>query len=158
MDETLRQLGELLLRSFPTLFLFLVVYVGYRIIVHKPLMRVLEERYAKTQGAVEKARADVAAAEAKTAEYEQRLREAKLSVFKAVEARRAVAMNARSEVLNAAREQASAKIGQAKAAMEADVQVAKNSLQSDVERLASQVIATVLRPAGAVGSPVGGVK
>jgi len=158
MDETLRQLGELLLRSIPTIFLFLVVYVGYRIIVHKPLMRVLEERYAKTQGAVEKARADVAAAEAKTAEYEQRLREAKLSVFKAVEARRAVAMNARSEVLNAAREQASAKIGQAKAAMEADVQVAKNSLQSDVERLASQVIATVLRPAGAVGSPVGCVK
>ena len=158
MDETLRQLGELLLRSIPTIFLFLVVYVGYRIIVHKPLMRVLEERYSKTQGAVEKARADVAAAEAKTAEYEQRLREAKLAVFKSTEARKAVAMNARNEVLNAARQQAAAKIAQAKSAIEADVQAAKGSLQADAERLASQVIATVLRPAGAVGSPVGGVK
>jgi F-type H+-transporting ATPase subunit b len=157
MDETLRQLGELLLESIPTIFFFLTIYVGYRIIVHKPLLRVLQERYDKTQGAIEKARADVAAAEAKTAEYEQRLREAKIAVFRAMEARLSVAANARAEILNQAREQASAKLAEAKAAMEQDIQSAKGSLQADAERLASEVIAIVLRPAMA-RTPAGGAK
>ena len=67
MDETLRQLGELLLRSIPTIICFLVVYIGYRVLVYKPLTQMLAERHARTQGAIEKARADVAAAEAQTA-------------------------------------------------------------------------------------------
>jgi F-type H+-transporting ATPase subunit b len=151
MDETLRQLGELLLRSIPTMILFLVVYFGYRIIVHKPLMRVLEDRYSKTQGAIEKARADIAAAEAKTAEYEQRLRESKLALIRAQEARLAQAAAARNEVLNRAREQAAAKVAEARAALERDVQVAKATLQEDAEKLARDVIATILRPVAIAG-------
>lgn len=151
MDETLRQLGELLLGSIPTIFFFLVVYLGYRFIVHKPLMEVLDERYAKTQGALEKARADVAAAEAKTAEYEQRLRESKAAVFKAQEDRRQQAVFARTEILNEARDQAAAKVAAARKAIDADVQAAKASLQSDSERLATQVIDRVLSPAALAG-------
>ena len=151
MDETLRQLGELLLRSIPTIILFLVVYFGYRIIVHKPLLRVLEERYSKTQGAIEKARADVAAAEAKTAEYEQRLREAKLALIRAQEARLAQAAAARNEVLNRAREQAAARVAEARAALEKDVQATKLTLQGDSEKLAQDVIATILRPLALAG-------
>jgi F-type H+-transporting ATPase subunit b len=151
MDETLRQLGELLLRSIPTIFLFLVVYCGYRIIVHKPLMRVLEDRYSKTQGATEKARADIAAAEAKTAEYEQRLRESRLALIRAQEARLAQAAAARNEVLNRAREQAAAKVAAARAALEHDVQLAKAALQADAEKLAQEVIATILRPVALAG-------
>jgi F-type H+-transporting ATPase subunit b len=157
MDELLRQLGELLLHAVPTVLLFLTVYFGYRVIVHRPLLRVLQERYDKTQGAVEKARADVAAAEAKTAEYEQRLREAKLSVFKALEVKRQAAIAARTELINTAREQAAVKLAEAKAAIDRDVQVAKGSLQADAERLANEVISTVLRPAMAQ-TPAGGAQ
>jgi F-type H+-transporting ATPase subunit b len=157
MDEMLRQLGELLLRAIPTVILFLTVYFGYRVIVHRPLLRVLQERYDKTQGAVEKARADVAAAEAKTAEYEQRLREAKLAVFKALDVRRQAALAARTELLNAAREQAAAKLSEAKIGIGHDVEIAKASLQADAERLATQVISTVLRPALAQ-APAGGAQ
>src|SRR3954464_12435731 len=99
MDETLRQLGELLLQSIPTIVCLLVVYLGYWALVHKPLMRVLAERHSRTQGAIEKARADVAAAEAKTAAYEQQLREAKLSVLRAQEARRQKALQIRNDLL-----------------------------------------------------------
>lgn len=151
MDETLRQLGELLLHSIPTIILFVVVYVSYRFIVHKPMLRMLEERHARTQGAVEKARADVAAAEAKTAAYEQQLREAKLAVFKAQEARRHQALQARTEILNQAREQAAARVEAARKAIEADIEAAKAGLQADAERLASEVIASVLRPAAMAG-------
>ncbi len=158
MDETLRQLGELLLRSIPTVCFFLVVYFGYRILVHKPLMRVLEERYNKTQGAVEKARADIASAEAKTAEYEQRLREAKMAIIRAQEARLAQAMSVRNDVLNRARGQATEKVAQARATLEQDMQQAKAVLQGDAERLSQEVIATILRPVALTQTPAGGAQ
>ncbi|MFZ0997830.1 MAG: hypothetical protein WAO17_06495, partial [Candidatus Sulfotelmatobacter sp.] len=81
MDQTLRQLGELLLGSVPTVILLTLLYALYATIVHKPLRHVLEERRSKTEGAIEKSRADIAAAEARTSEYEQRLREARATVF-----------------------------------------------------------------------------
>lgn len=158
MDQTLRQLGELLLQAIPTIFLFLTVYFGYRIIVHKPLLRILEERYSKTQGAVEKARADIASAEAKTAEYEQRLRESRLALVRAQEARLAEVMEVRNAVLNKAREQAAAKVGAARAAMDKDVDVAKASLRADAEKLSQEVIDTILRPVAMAQSPAGGAQ
>ena len=91
MDETTHQLGELLLGSVPTVILLTLLYVLYSLIVHKPLQRVLAERRNKTEGAVEKSRADIAAADARTSEYEQRLREARAAVFRAQEARRQAA-------------------------------------------------------------------
>ena len=53
MDQTLHQLGELLLGSIPTVILVALLYALYVVIVHKPLRRVLEERRSKTEGAVE---------------------------------------------------------------------------------------------------------
>src|SRR6266576_2268195 len=96
MDETLRQIGGLLLGAIPTIIFFLLLYGFYTALVHKPLGRVLAERHARTQGAIEKARADAQSAEARTTEYEQRLRDARIAIFKAQEARRAKAAQARA--------------------------------------------------------------
>lgn len=157
MDETLRELGELLLRSIPTIICFLVAYFGYRVIVHKPLLRVLEERRAKTQGAIEKARADIAAAETKMAEYEQRLHEAKLALFRTQETRRAKVLEARTEFMNEARRHAAARVAEARAAIEREMDSAKVGLEADAEKLAREVIATILRPAH-VQTPAGGAQ
>ena len=81
MDQTLKQLGELLLGAIPTVFFLVILYFFYRILVHKPLERVLAERHGLTEGAVLRAKADIAAAEAKTAEYEHQLREARLAML-----------------------------------------------------------------------------
>src|SRR5258708_20814128 len=88
MDQTLHQLGELLLGAVPTVVLLTLLYALYANIVHKPLRRVLEERRSKTEGAVEKSRPDISAAEARTAENDQRLRETRTNAFRAQEARR----------------------------------------------------------------------
>ena len=70
----LGQLGGLLLGSVPTIIFIVLLYLHlYVAVVHKPLVAVLAERRSRTEGAVEKARADIAKAEARTAEYEQRL-------------------------------------------------------------------------------------
>ena len=148
MDETLRQLGGLLLGSIPTIILLLVLYGAYSVIVHRPLARVLAERHAKTEGAVEKARADVAAAEARTAEYEQRLREARAAVFKNQETRRQGALQARAAAVATARTKAREQVQQARAAIEKDKTAAQESLQADSARLAGEIIRRVLSPVG----------
>ena len=91
-----------------------LLYAIYTALVHKPLVKVLAERRSKTEGAVEKARADIAAAEARTAEYEQRLREARMAVFKNQEALRQQALQARAAALAEARNKAQAQVEQAR--------------------------------------------
>ena len=149
MDETLRQLGELLLGSVPTVILLALLYALYTTIVHQPLRRVLEERRSKTEGAVEKSRADIAAAEARTAEYEQKLREARAVVFRAQEARRQAVLQARTNALNEARSKAQAQVQAAKKDIESDRAAAEAGLPADAAALAQEIVRRVLQPAGA---------
>ena len=149
MDQTLRQLGELLLGAVPTVILLALLYILYATIVHKPLGRVLAERRSKTEGAIEKSRADIAAAEARTSEYEQRLREARATLFRAQEARRKAAVDARAAAMNEARIKAQAQVQAAKADIEKDREAAQNGLQAEAQTLATEIIRRVLEPAGA---------
>jgi F-type H+-transporting ATPase subunit b len=149
MDETLRQLGELLLGSVPTVILLTLLYALYTVIVHKPLQRVLAERRSKTEGAVEKSRADIAAAEARTAEYEQKLREARAAVFRAQEAKRQAVVQARTNGLNEARTKAQAQVQAAKKDIESDRAAAEAGLPADAAALAQEIMRRVLQPAGA---------
>ncbi len=149
MDETLRQLGRLLLGAVPTVILLALLYALYTTMVHKPLRRVLEERRSKTEGAVEKSRADIAAAEARTAEYEQRLREARAAVFRAQEARRQAALQARAQAVVEARARAQAQVQAAKADIEKDRVAAQAGLEGQAAMLAQEIVRRVLEPAGA---------
>ena len=149
MDETLRQVGGLLLGSVPTVILLALLYALYTTIVHKPLRRVLEERRSKTEGAVEKSRADIAAAEARTSEYEQRLREARATVFRAQEARRKRALDARRAAFDEARNKARAQVEAAKADIQKDRRAAQEGLQGEAQTLATEIMRRVLEPAGA---------
>ena len=98
---------------------------------------------------------DIAAAEAKTQDYEQRLREARAVIYKAQEARRQQAQQARAEALAQARARAQEQIRQARAAIEQDMAAARGGLQAEVDKLAAEIIRTVLRPAG-TATAIGG--
>jgi len=149
MDQTLRQLGELLLGAVPTVILLGTLYILYTFLVHRPLTAVLTERRSRTQGAMEKARADIAAAEARTAEYEQRLREARQKIFKNQEARRQQATQSRAQAANQARARTQEQLKQVRADIEQAKQEAMSKLQADAARLASEIVRTVLRPMAA---------
>ena len=127
MDETFRQISELLLGSIPTIIFFLLLYGLYTVLVHKPLVRVLAER--------------------RTAEYEQKLRDARIAILRAQEARRALAAKAREAALSQARTQSQAQVQQARAAIEQDKLAAKTTLEAEAGRLASEIIRIVLEPA-----------
>jgi len=155
MDETLRQVGELLLGAIPTIVFMTLLFTSYKMLVHKPLTRVLEERRSRTEGAIEQAKADIAAAEARTAEYEQRLREARVAVFKGQETRRQQALQGRTAALAEARKRAQTQVEQARAAIEKDKTAAREGLQQETQRLAAEIIRIVLRP-GLGQLPAGG--
>src|SRR5438067_3270965 len=144
MDQILRQLGELALGAVPTVIIFLFLWVSYRLIVHKPLVRVLAERESKTTGAVKKAQADIAAAEQKTADYEQRIREARLSVYKAQESRRQQVLEARAKTVAEARKVAQRMVQTARAELEKEAATAKTKLQAEGSNLAAEILRIIL--------------
>ncbi len=148
MEQTFRQLGELLLGAIPTVVLLLALYGFYHVVVHKPLEAVLAERRRRIQGAAEQARADIAAAAQRAKEYEARLREAQLAIFKSLDNRRKQAIEARAAGVAQARERAQQQIAQAKAELERDAAAARVTLEADSDRIADQIIGTILQAAG----------
>ena len=149
--DIVRQLGELLLNSVPTIICFLVVWGAYRVLVHGKLQQVLSERHARTEGAIQQAQAEIVSAEARTAEYEQKLRDARAQVYASHERYRNRIMEQRATALEQVRKQADEKIAAARAAVEQELATAKAGLQTQVEALADQIIHTILKPAAAVG-------
>jgi len=149
MEDILRQLGGLLLGAIPTILLFLVLLAAYRFILHKPLEHTLVERHNRTQGAIEKARADIAAAEAKTAEYEHAIQDARMKLFRLQEQSRKDALAARAAAVAEARARAEEQVKVAKMAIQQDVDASKSALHAEAERMANQVIQAVLKQASA---------
>ena len=88
---------------------------------------------------MERARADIAAAEARTAEYEQRLREARAALFKRQEARRQKALQARAAVVAQARAKAQERVEQARREIEKDKLAAQAGLKVESARLAANI-------------------
>jgi F-type H+-transporting ATPase subunit b len=145
MDETLRQLGELAFGAIPTIILFVLIWILYRLIVHNALIRALSERRSQTVGATEKARTDIAAADRKTAEYEQKLREARLAVFKSQETRREQVLEEKTMAVAEARAAAETMIASARAQIQKESEIAKVRIEAESSNLAKEIIRSILR-------------
>ena len=151
MDAILKSLGQLLLNAIPALFSLLIVWAAYRLIVYTRLQQVLAERRARTEGAIEEAKKEIASAEERTAEYERRVREARSQIYHAQEAHSRRTMEERSKALDEARKQAEGMVHSARTGIEKDVLAAKAALQQQADSLANAVIESVLKPAVAAG-------
>jgi F-type H+-transporting ATPase subunit b len=151
MTDILRQVGQLLISSIPAALGLMVVWAGYRFIVHGKLQQVLEQRHALTEGAIQRARQEIADAESRTAEYEQKVREARAQIYQQQQAWRQRLLEQRNAALAEARKSAGEMVKQARAVLEKDVLAAKASLEQQAGVLADQVIQQVLRPAAAAG-------
>lgn len=151
MQEILDQLGSLFLGAVPTAVLFIVLVLAYQFLVQGPLTAVLRERRARTEGAVEKAHKAIADAEAKAAEYADKLRQARGEAIRAREQRLKQLNAERDAKLDAARKAAGETVSVAKAGLDAEAEAARKSIQASAPDLASQVVRAVM-PAAAGGS------
>ena len=151
MQDILQQLGELLVGAIPTALLFIVLVFAYQFLVQGPLTAVLEKRRALTEGAMEDARKAISQAEAKTAEYAERLRLARADAYKLREQRAKQWSTERDAALDAARKTAGERVRQAKAGLEAEAASARRAIQAAAADLAGQAVRAVL-PLAAGGS------
>jgi F-type H+-transporting ATPase subunit b len=151
MQDIIQQLGQLLVEAIPTALLFIVLVLCYQFLIQGPLTAVLAKRRALTEGAMEDARKAIAQAEAKTAEYADRLRQARAEAYKLREQRIRQWNAERDATLDSARKSAGDRVRQAKTALDAEAAAARETIQSSVAELASQAVRAVL-PVAAGGS------
>jgi F-type H+-transporting ATPase subunit b len=151
MDEILRQLVPLLIGSVPTIIIFILLVLAYRYILLGPLRKVLAERRSRTAGAVERAQAAIAAADAKAQEYEAKLRAARAEIFRARENRVKAWTAERESALTDARQLARERVLVEKAALEAQAAVSRLDIERAADGLAADILKAVL-PAGVAGS------
>jgi len=151
MQEILQAIEKYLIGAMPTAALFIVLVIAYQFLVQGPLTAMLARRRALTEGAMEDARKAVADAEAKTAEYAERLRLARADAYKLREQRVKQWNAERDAALDAARRAAGEKVRQAKAEFDAEAESARKTIQSAAADLAGLAVRAVL-PAAAGGS------
>jgi F-type H+-transporting ATPase subunit b len=142
--EILHQLGGLVLGSVPTMVLFIILVGAYGILVRRPLDATLAERRARTSGAVEQARGAIAAAEAETTVYEDKLRAARSEIMAARERRLQQWQKERDQALEAARGIAQERIKAARADIEATSVGARKQIEEATAQLSEQILRAVL--------------
>ena len=144
MDEILNQLGGLALGAVPTMVLFLLLVVAYGLLVRRPLDRVLAERRTRTTGAMEQARGAISAAEARTAEYEDRLRRARGEILTAREEKLKQWSAQRDQTLADARAATAEKVKAAKGEIEQSVAIAQLQIDGVCAELSEQIVRAVM--------------
>jgi len=144
MDQILNQLGGLVLGSVPTMVLFILLVVAYGVLVRRPLERVLAERRARTIGAVEQAKGAIAAAEAETSSYEEKLRRAQLEIYEARELKLKQWNAEREAALEQVRQTTQERIRTARQGIEESVVDARTQIESVSGELSSRVLSAVL--------------
>ncbi len=146
MDQTLNQIGGLMLGSVPTIVLFLLLIAAYNLLVQRPLGKVLAERRARTSGAVDQAKGAISAAEAETAVYEDKLRAAKAEIFKAREEKLKKWNADREAALAQAKVRTEERIKAARHEIEQSAASARQQIEGASAALSAQVLRAVLPP------------
>ncbi|HMD49232.1 MAG TPA: hypothetical protein VKG79_09050, partial [Bryobacteraceae bacterium] len=90
MDQTLQQLGGLLLKAIPTVILLLIVHFYLKFMFFRPLQKVLDERKRATEGTKEKAGQLLAKADQTHTAIESALRKAREEIYQEQEEARKV--------------------------------------------------------------------
>jgi F-type H+-transporting ATPase subunit b len=150
MDQTLHQLEGLLLGSVPTIFLFLLIVILYRLLVYGPLTRTLNERRERTEGAIEQANGAMAAAAAKAQEYEAQLRAARSRIFQARQLKQQQWNRERDNAIAEAHAAAQRQVEEAKSALQAQTEAGHRTIEDSIDELAKEILAAVLPKSSAV--------
>ena len=151
MQEVLLQIGALLVGAAPTAALFIVLVLAYQFLIQKPLTETLKKRHALTDGAREEARKAIELAEARTADYAEKLRLARAEAYKIREQRFRQWNQEREAALETARGAASARVNAARSEIDTEAESARATIEASIADLAAQAVRAVL-PAAAGGS------
>jgi F-type H+-transporting ATPase subunit b len=144
MESTLHDLGQLLLKAIPTLFLLLVVHLYLKRMFFRPMADVLAKRRAATEGQRESAEAMRATAGEQTKSIEEQLRQAREAIYQEQEEARRGWLGDQSVQLDEARKQARERIQQSRHNLNDEAAIAKNQLAENADAMADQIASSLL--------------
>ena len=155
MQQIVHQLGELFLQAVPTVVIVLICYAIMRTLFFVPLMKVMDERDARTAGARKTAEQAQSAAADKVKQYQDALKHARAKVYAEQEDARKKLLNDRAEALKAARGKAAGHVASAKDRVTREFETAKQDIESSVAQLATEIAQRVIQiPPPRPNSPV----
>jgi F-type H+-transporting ATPase subunit b len=142
--EVLRQILKLIIVSLPTTIIVFLFYLFARAVFFKPILRVLKERSARTEGA----RADAARLENQAQEkfnlYRQALDKVRAEIYAEQETARRAALDERGELLRQTRVKANERVRQAKQRLDVELASAGEEVERQCQRLAEDAVRAVL--------------
>lgn len=147
------QLGELFLGAAPTVLIILIFYFILRTLFFQPLLKVMAEREARTEGAQKAAESAQAAAAEKVKQYQETLKQARGKVYAEQELARKKLLDARAAQLKDARSKASGQVTQAKDRVTRELASAQRDVEGSVAQLASEIAQRFLQVPPRPGAP-----
>jgi F0F1-type ATP synthase membrane subunit b/b' len=145
MDQTLHDLGGIVLEGLPTFFLVLILAFFVKILYFKPLEKVLAERFRLTEGARKAAEDSLKNADAKIAEYQDSLTKARTEIHNE-QARFLQALQTEQAArAQAVRTETEKTVAAAKAAIAQQASEARTNLEAQSETLAGQIAEAILQ-------------
>ena len=144
MESTLHDLGQLLLKAIPTLFLLLLVHFYLKRMFFRPMAEVLGQRRAATEGLRESAEAMRAKATEQTKLIEEQLRQAREAIYQEQEEARRGWLGDQGSQLEEARKDAHERIHQFDELLRAEAVATKSQLAGTSDELADQIAGTLL--------------
>jgi F-type H+-transporting ATPase subunit b len=144
MDALLDQLGQLILQALPTFILLILLHLYLKWMFYRPLDKVLQERFAATEGARQAAEESIRKADQKAVEDDEALQAARAELFREQEvARKRLSADQAARIAEARRESDDT-VRSAKAEIDQQVQQAKKGLEAETEMLAGEIVEALL--------------
>lgn len=145
MSDTLQQLGDLLIKSTPTIAAFILLTFYLKAVLFKPLAKILEERRKATEGVRELAERAFQEADRKTSEFERALEIARSELHQEHEALRRRWREEQEHEIARARAEADEQLEQAKREIAREAERAQAELNAGVENLGEEMVRSLLR-------------
>lgn len=146
MGQITTQLGHLFAQAIPTAVFVLLLLAFLDRLFFKPLSQTLDARAKATDGALAEARLRSAEAEEKMRGYERAIQAARQEIYHHREEARNKALSEREVRMQGARAHAQSLVKDAKAELEKETAVAKVTLRTAVDSLASEVTNSFFAP------------
>lgn len=150
MQEILHQLAELLIEAVPTVIIVFLFYAFMRAVFFKPLMRAMDERSKRIEGAKAEAESARALAQSEMTRYHQAIRKARGEIYGEQEATRQAILEERARLLRALRTRNQENVTAAKRRIAQEVAAARGGIEAQAPALASEIAKTILQHADAL--------
>ncbi len=124
--------------------IFLLTLVGFNQLLLQPLLRVLEQRKARTIDVVHSASQEGDRYHALVSEYEQRIKEERQAGYRRADEVRSEAVKARQAQVAETRQQAQEMVGEARKRIEEELESARGELKGEAEQIAALIAGRVL--------------